>query len=445
MSVPATLSTCQSDAGTPEALVARLREIHRPVLARLIEREGAMPLSEYAVRLHEHTPDEPLEPALAAAFRRELARLGLLAAEAEAALERLGHHRVLQTTTHLTLSEGPVFFAAHYVGSLGLAPNAPYFVGAFSGINFSNSSRPGCLNYACMRGEELIDPGSPLRAMWLKAEADRAQDTSERRLPLIPGAWRDALVYGSVVEEETVRRVAALRDPVRRLLGEPCAGAPFTAWAARAHGALHGQVLGRRILTLDINEVLRDYLLAVLDDGQHPLHHVLFNAESRRRLLSRLPPLALFLMPDTDGRRDTLDALRVDGDVLRGRYREIPLKPEPVLEALRHERLCAGTFLEFTSLAFLNGFCCFGGVDQLEYLSLYHRMWMEDLALPLPRPVLLDRLTSGLFPGAHGAALLPLDVLHGAPFDPHPEAPLVDFLRYQFTRLLKRPFKWNPS
>ncbi|WP_164018758.1 hypothetical protein [Pyxidicoccus trucidator] len=443
MRVVAALPHCQSDESTPEAIAARLRGIGRPVLARLIEREGALPLSEYAARLHEHSPDEPLEPAMAAALRRELTRLGLPPEEGAAALELLERRRVLQTTTHLTLTEGPVFFAAHYVGSLGLAPDAPYFVGAFSGIDFHNSSWPGCLNYSAMRAEDLFEPRSPLRAMWLKSEANRALDTSERRLSLIPGAQRDALVYGSRVSEETVRRVEALREPLRRLLREPRAGEPYTAWAARAHGALHGQVLGRRFLTLDVNEVLRDYLLAVLDDGSHPLHRVLFSAESRQRLLSRLPPMALFLVPDLDGRREELDALRLDGDVLRGRRRELPLRPGPVLEALRDGRLCAGTFLEFTSLAFLNGFRCFGGVDQMEYLSLYRQAWLEDPALPRPRPVLLDRLTSGRFPGNHGAALVPLDVLHGAPFEPHPEAPLVDFLRHQFVRLLKRPFKWN--
>jgi hypothetical protein len=268
----------------------RLRDIDRPVLAALIEREGGLPVADYAARLHEHRPARPLEPAMAAALQRELERVALPADERQTVFAHLERARVLQTTTHVALTEGPIFFASHYVGSLGLPPEAPYVVAAFSGIAFSNGSRPGCLNFARLDGAELFDPASAHGRRWSRSALDRARQTAERRLSLIPGHQRSALLFGASVEPETVERVAALRGPVREVIPTPFAGESFTAWAARGHRALHRRVLARKAVTLDVNEVLRGYLMTALDDGAHPLHRVLFDERSRGLVLGGSRP-----------------------------------------------------------------------------------------------------------------------------------------------------------
>lgn len=421
------------------ATARALRAIDRPVLAGLVEREGDVAIADYAAALHAHRPDRPLEPALAAALRRELARVELPPAEQEEAYARIERRRVLQTTTHVTLCEGPVFFASHYVASLGLAPHEPYVIAAFSGISFANSARPGCLDFARLASRDLFDPASAEGRRWLRAEADRARDTPERRLSLIPAGQQSALVYGATVDPATVERVAALRGPIRDVLPSPQAGQSFTAWAARAHRALHGRVLGRNAVTLDINEVLRHYLLAVLGDGEHPLHRLLFDPESRGLVLARLPA-PLFSMPVVARGRAELEPLRVSGDQLRGPRRAIPLQPAAIQAGLAERTLCPGTFLELATLAFLNDVSCLGGVDQLEYLELYRRAWLADPHLPTPSPAPLDRLATGRFV-EDGIPVLPLDLLYGARFEPRPQQSLLTFLQHQFVRLLNRPFK----
>jgi hypothetical protein len=426
------------------ATARALRAIDRPVLAALLEREGDIPVADYAAALHGHRPDRPLEPALAAAFRRELARVDLSPAEQEAAFARIERRRVMQTTTHVTLCEGPVFFASHYVASLGLEPDEPYIVAAFSGISFANSARPGCLDFARVAASDLFDPESAEGRRWTRAEADRARDTPERRLSLIPASQQSALVYGATVDAATVERVAALRGPIRDVLPVPLAGQPFTAWAGQAHRALHGRVLGRNAVTLDINEVLSDYLLAVLDDGAHPLHRLLFDPASRGLVLGQLPT-PLFSMRIVVRGRAELEPLRLAGDQLRGPRRAIPLQPAAIRAGLAERTLCPGTFLELASLAFLNDASCLGGVDQLEYLDLYRRAWLGDPGLPPLSPAPLDRLASGRFVD-QGVPVLPLDLLYGAArFEPHPEQSLLAFLQHQFVRLLGRPFKIRPG
>jgi hypothetical protein len=146
-------------------------------------------------------------------------------------------------------------------------------------------------------------------------------------------------------------------------------------------------------------------------------------------------------MPLVAGERGELEPLRLRGDRLAGPHREVPLQPGAILEALRRRTLCPGTFLEFAALAFLNDFSCLGGVDQLEYLSLYRRAWQADDALPPPCPAPLDRLTSGRFVDDDGRDVLPLDLLYGGRFDPRPQRSLLDSLQHQFVRLLRRPFR----
>src|SRR5690348_5494843 len=120
-----------------------LSSIGRPALAAIVAADGETPLLDHAARLHTHAPRVPLEPALAAAFRDELTRLGHPKDTVGAAMADLHERRVLQTATHVTASEGPIFLAMHRLATLGLEPSIPYLVGACSGIPFSNDAHPG--------------------------------------------------------------------------------------------------------------------------------------------------------------------------------------------------------------------------------------------------------------------------------------------------------------
>ena len=182
-----------------------LREIGRPALAAIVDADGDTPLDAYSARLHAHAPPVPLEPALAEAFRRELDRGGHPTGTVDAALGDLERRRVLQTATHVTLSEGPIFLAMHRMATLGLDrsldldldldPQIPYLVGACSGIPFSNDAAPGCLNVGRRHPlSALLHPASPAHKARARAAAglDSAVD---HRLSLLPWSMRDVSVF----------------------------------------------------------------------------------------------------------------------------------------------------------------------------------------------------------------------------------------------------------
>src|SRR5512132_1156863 len=174
-----------------------LRSIGRPALAAIVEADGATPLPDYAARLHAHAPEVPIEPALAAAFREELARLGHPEITVSAAMVDLQERRVLQTATHATASEGPIFLAMHRLATIGLDPSLPYLVGACSGVPFSNDAHPGCLNFGRRYPlSAVLEPGSPAyRARSRARAAAEIKGPSDQRISMIPWALRDASVF----------------------------------------------------------------------------------------------------------------------------------------------------------------------------------------------------------------------------------------------------------
>jgi hypothetical protein len=230
-----------------------------------------------------------------------------------------------------------------------------------------------------------------------------------------------------------------MRDWLRPILGEPGVGAPFTAWASAVNGRLLRRILGRRVISFDLNEVIRQYLLAVLADGTHPMHRLLFLPEAREPVLGELPGSPLFLATRTAEQRQ-MEPTRVAGGELLGARLTIPLTPATIIAALEARELCPGTLVVFASLVFLNGFRCVGGVDQLEYLDRFHAAWANQPNLPRSRPLDACRLATGLIVDADGP-LLPLDLLGMPHLRPLGGGSLEGFVRPQLSRLL--PFRMS--
>ena len=163
----------------------------------------------------------PVEPALAAAFRHELTLRGHAAPTVAAALGDLERRRVLQTATHVTLSEGPIFLAMHRVATIGLDPTIPYLVGACSGIPFSNDAAPGCLNVGRRYPlSSLLHTASPA----FKARARAAAGLEipvDHRLSLLPWSMRDVSVFHA-----TLPKTARVSKRCRPFKPEPVVRRP---------------------------------------------------------------------------------------------------------------------------------------------------------------------------------------------------------------------------
>ena len=421
-----------------------LRAIGRPALAAIVDADGETPLLDYAARLHAHTPDGPLEPALAAAFRGELTRLGHPEITVSAAMADLERRRVLQTATHVTVSEGPIFLAMHRLATIGLDPSIPYLVGACSGIPFSNDAHPGCLNLGRRYPlSAVLEPGSPAYRARVRARAAAEQKAPpDQRISMIPWAMRDASVFHAAIPAVTLEVRAALRAEIRAVVPEAHTGAPFVPWALATASALMRPCLDRAPVYLDLNAVVARYLETALDDGRHPLHRLLFNPSTRARVLCALPPMPLFTT--ARGPRGLFEPLRAEGDSLRGPHGERPLTPSSVLDGLREGQLCPGVYLVFAALALQNGFRCLGGVDQVEYLPLLRAAAAAaSISMGFLTPsaaVSVDALTTGRTEDPRGEAIHPLDVILGTPLPSLEGLTLHRFLTPQLPRLLRRPF-----
>ena len=97
-----------------------LQNANRPELAKILGEVWETPLLDYAEQLWEKpVAPPPFEIELREAFETEFCRIGYTEIEAKAYSTALDRTRVLQTATHLTVSEGPTFLALHHLSLLG--------------------------------------------------------------------------------------------------------------------------------------------------------------------------------------------------------------------------------------------------------------------------------------------------------------------------------------
>lgn len=418
-----------------ESSIALLEKKGRVQLAKVLKKCGHMPLSEYSQSLYAYQPLCPLEPVLLNAFETKLQQIETT--ERDLLLQDLQQHRTIQTSTHLTASEGPSFFAIHWLSTLGLPENRPYWVSTFSGVPFSNSAWSGCLNYSDRHAlNDLLAEESPLFRELKRAEKDRGRDTHERRISLFPGKMRDALVYRTAISERMADLLPYLCDPLKTLLPQFEEG-PFSQWALQfCQNQMRSLFPDKQMVYLDLNEVISRYLIQVLEDPTHVITRSLFDPQMRNSLLVAFEnDLPLFMLP-TVGKRERFASLTlrmVQDDTLP---ESMDWSPHVLIQKIQTERWCPGLFLMFTILSFLNGFKCLGSYGQVEYLEEFRQGWLQVDLLDedVVRQVPSDGLTSGRFIDQNNDPLFPLDVIMGT----HWHIPETVDLYHLMTPLLAR-------
>lgn len=436
--------------------VDELRRAGRGRLAAVLDQAWERTLAEHSAELCARRPRGPLEPALRDAFTGAMRRRGLAPGVVRTCLDDLDRHRLLQTATHLTVSEGPTFLAVHLAATAGLPPTRPYLVGAWSGVPFANPAWSGCLSYSDRHPiEALVPPGAPCYRGLLRDQRQRALDSDERRISLVPGRLRDARVHRCPMPERTAeiatqltpalravlpplggeaspRRASDTSDasnaPLRTVRAPDFASAPengrfFSDWALGACEAITAPLLGRTapVVYLDLNEVIADYLRAVLGDGSHPLHRLLFDPALRERVLAGAGAgRVLFTAVRRGGKRERIAGLTARGERLEGPGVAMDLTPDTVVAGLAAGELCPGLLPVFAVLTFLDDFQCLGSFEQIDYLDRFGRALDEA---GWPGPGLAARastgaLTTGRMLGTDGRPFYPLDAVLGTPFAP---------------------------
>ena len=396
-----------------------LHKEKRPVLAEILGKLWELPLFEYSGLLWDNSVEPPpLEKALREAFEIEFRRTGLSKEQAQSSCARLEKTRILQTSTHVTASEGPTFLALHHLALLGMPPQETYFVGAYSGIPFANSAWSGCLNYSNRFDlESVISPKAREFTELKRSDSDRLRDSVERRISLIPGNMREARVFQSKIPEKLVNLLPYFAEPIRKVSPSAVCGDDFTVWATQfCANQLHQIVPEKSLLFFDLNEVIRNYLLKVLQNSAHPIYKMLFNRKIRETVFAEFPAeTPLFTVEVLYKNKIRQESVIIQGEVLKSQNYQFELTQENIIRELETGVLCPGLFIVFTSLSFINGLNCFGSFEQVEYLVEYRRKWLklDFLEQEVVRTVNVDALTSGLCVDDFDAAVHPLDLVLG--------------------------------
>jgi hypothetical protein len=410
-------------------IVDSLRGRGRVRLAEVLHRHGERPLAEYASTLWGRLcPDVQIEPQLVRVLDAHLHRLGFDDGQRAGKLASLARTRTIQTATHLTASEGPSFHAIHRLASAAIPAGETYFIGAYSGVPFGNSAWPGCLNFSDhLPLDQIIAPPERVLRDLRRAHADRSRDGGSGRLSLVPARWRDARVGGTLIPTKLERLWPYVTEPIRRLAPTPVAGYSFPDWMNLfAIRTLQTLLPGQDVVYLDLNAVVRDYLLLVMDEPAHPLHRIHFDPAVRRQAERLFADATWWTASVVRNGRPRMEVLRMKGGALVGDSSAVPSDPAAMRQALERGELMPGKFPLFTALAAVNGLTCFGSFEQIEYLARFHARWSElgVFSDRLPPVADVSRLTSGRCFDVTGRATHPLDLI----LDPSIELQRVDSL-----------------
>tara|TARA_Y100001970_G_C14061012_1_gene764160 strand:+ start:6 stop:977 length:972 start_codon:yes stop_codon:yes gene_type:complete len=317
-----------------------------------------------------------------------------------------------------------------------------YFVGAYSGVPFSNSAWSGCLNYSNrFELEDIISKMYKGFSELKKSEYDRSRDSKERRVSLIPSNMSNQLVFQSKIPEKLVTKIDYLADPIRKLMPFAVKGKNFSTWATKfCSNQLRYIIKDKSILYFDINEVVRNYLIKVLKNKDHPLYAIFFHSKTRKEILRIFTSdIPFFSIVNFHNNKYRQEPVFIKNGVLTSRSYQIKLSSEKIILELQKGILCPGLFLVFTSLCFLNGMVCFGSFNQVEYLSDFKSKWqkIDLLEKELVNSVNASSFTSGLCIDDSFNKIFPLDLILGLNWKFNDNIKMGDFIKPLFPRIMR--------
>ena len=355
-----------------DSIIASLRRMNRTHLSKVIEKWGNKSLEEYG-QLWWQKPirPPPLEPELIQAFKETWQQMGWADVLVQQLLQELEQKRVLQTTTHLTPTEGPTFLASHQLATLRQPKISNYLVGAYSGVPFSNAAWSGAINYGTKTSlEQILHPSNSLFRQAQSAIIDRVRDGDHPRLSLIPGKWRDGLVDRSVIPDRLNELFPDLLPEVlESSFRSIVPNNSYDNWALSFSEQLTRTVLNNnRIYFFNLNEAIRKYLISVLKDDSHWLTQLFLDPWKIKFLEKELVNNWFITEVDKQGKKK-VEQIHLQNGCFGSSTISIPAEPESIISALNEKRFCPGLILCFWVLTFYNGIRCLGGFEQIEYLA----------------------------------------------------------------------------
>ncbi|MDR3519565.1 MAG: hypothetical protein P4L63_01600 [Candidatus Pacebacteria bacterium] len=374
-----------------QGIVLALRSEKKEHLAKIIEENWDKTLLEYSKNLHSYRTNQPLEDIFKKALSIELTRLGYDKKEVGSILKYAEKNRTLQTASHMSPGGKPRFFFINWLDSLSLSQKDFFLVAMFSGVPFSNKTRPGRL---------------------CKKDGD---------INLIPSSMQDELVYRSKITPKMVEVINNLPAKLKTLLPEAKERDSYTAWALKSSQSIESKFLHGKPVFFDFNEVASNYLLFAIENPKHSLSKIFFSKPERILTIKNFKEMVFFYGPVKKGKYKEMENFFLKDGYLESPSRKIQLTPKILAEELKNG-LCPGLIVGFLIFSFLNHFQCSGSFAQVEYLPLYREKFatFPFLKKNKIKEASAESLTTGGFPFDVG--LHPLDIHLGEKFTPDPNA-----------------------
>ncbi len=371
-----------------EDMVSVLKKEGKKHLAEAINKNWQKTLVEYSKEINGYHTEKPLEDILKEALKKEFARIGYSKKETEKIVNYFEKHRVFQTSPHISPTSKPRFFFINWLSSLSLSKKEIFPIAMFSGIPFSNKTRPGRLSF---KGGDIN---------------------------LIPSGMQDELVYRNKIPEKMIEIIKNLPEKIREKLSKAKINDSYTAWALATIQKIEGKFFRGKPIFFDFNEVISNYLLLALKEKEHPISKMFFFEIERKMTIKNFKDTVFFYAPVKKGKYEETENFFLKNGYLKSDSRKIKLDEETLSRELR-DRLCPGMIVGFLIIAFLNHFQCFGSFAQVEYLPLYRKKFAK---FPFLKKYNIEKaplgaLTTGGFP--FNSNLHALDIVLGEKFAPN--------------------------
>jgi hypothetical protein len=222
---------------TPKKLKSRLLEI--------FEKNWTVTVEEYARKLYDNTASHNIEKTLTQSIYEELTATAFSSNQASDIINQLEANPVLQTSHHITPTNGPTFLAIDIISLCGLINNSYYICGANSGVAFSNTAWSGALSYGSLPLSDLFEEDSSLYRQNLKSGRERKlHGEQELRISLIPSRLRDQMLFGQRLTEFQNKLFRQFKQPLKDLLLGNQRETIYSRWAIRVCAQIQSQVAG---------------------------------------------------------------------------------------------------------------------------------------------------------------------------------------------------------
>ncbi len=365
---------------------------------------------DYMNLVYENSRACTLEPLLEQAFILALTKQNYSEQEINTIITTISQTGSLQTSHHTALTHGPTFSTIDALSLCALPINTPYIIGANAGVAFSNPAWSGALCFQSTSFESLLLQNNAVYTKQRKAQQERENHgETEKRINFLTGKERDQLVYGTKINKEHIGVWQALLPDVQNLLIPPSEASLFSVWATKNAAKIQSLFFQRPVFIFDINLVVTQYLILALQDKNHFLYSLFFDATKQAALKQQLgfEPFS-FLLNEEYKKKRRITIAHWDKFTLK--TNEANLDKEEMLTRLQNNELCPGLFLIFFILCFYNKINTFGSFLQINYMNEYREKLkgLPDLDLDLNEKLFL---TTGRLPQANEEALYPLDKL----------------------------------